>query len=67
MAADEDELEGKLKRAWDFLSGKRTEDHPEPTPSTYVPEQGATQPIDRPLSAPPPTLPLQPVPRRILP
>ena len=44
---------------------KRTEDHPEPTPSTYVPEQGATQPIDRPLSAPPPTLPLQPVPRSI--
>ena len=23
----DDELEGKLKRAWDFLSGKRTEDH----------------------------------------
>lgn len=44
---------------------KRTEDHPEPTPSTYVPEQGTTQPIDRPLSAPPPTLPLQPVPTSI--
>ena len=23
----DDELEGKLKRAWDFLSGKRAEDH----------------------------------------
>jgi uncharacterized protein YrrD len=23
----DDEVEGKLKRAWDFLSGKRTEDH----------------------------------------
>jgi uncharacterized protein YrrD len=23
----DDELEGKLKKAWDFLSGKRTEDH----------------------------------------
>jgi len=23
----DDELEAKLKRAWDFLSGKRTEDH----------------------------------------
>ena len=45
--------------------GKRTEDHPEPTPSTYVPEQGVAQTIDRPLSAPPPTLPLQPVPKSI--
>src|SRR2546430_895993 len=44
---------------------KRTEAHPEPTPSIYVPEQGATQPIDRPLSSPPPTLPLQPVPKSI--
>jgi hypothetical protein len=23
----DDELEGKLKKAWDFLSGKRAEDH----------------------------------------
>jgi uncharacterized protein YrrD len=23
----DDELEGKLKRAWDFLSGKKSEDH----------------------------------------
>ena len=30
-----------------------------------MPEKGATQPIDRPLSAPPPTLPLKPVPKRI--
>ena len=45
--------------------GIRTEDHPEPAPSTHVPEQGAAQPIDRPLAAPPPTLPLQPVPKSI--
>lgn len=45
--------------------GKRTEDHPHPTPNTYAPEQGAAQPIDQPLSGPPPTLPLSPVPKSI--
>ena len=44
---------------------KRTEDHSHATPSAYDQEKGATQEIDRPLSAPPPTLPLQPVPKSI--
>jgi zinc metalloprotease ZmpB len=43
---------------------RRSDGHPEPTPTTYVPE-GATQPIVRPLSAPAPTLPLQPAPKSI--
>ncbi len=67
--ADDRQITPRLIRGRFFIyrydPGKRTEDHPEPTPSTYVPEQGATQPIDRPLSGPPPTLPLQPVPKSI--
>jgi zinc metalloprotease ZmpB len=43
---------------------KRTEDHPQPMPSTPVPEQGLVQPPDQPLSGPPPTLPLPPCPNR---
>jgi hypothetical protein len=44
---------------------KRTVDHPHPTPSTHVPEQGATQDFDQPLCGTPPTLPLPPVPKSI--
>lgn len=45
--------------------GKRTVDHPHPTPGTHVPEQGPTQDIDQPLCGTPPTLPLPPVPKSI--
>ena len=46
---------------------KRTQDHPQPTPNTYIPEQGATQSNDQPLTGepPPPMLPLAPVPTSI--
>ncbi len=66
---DDRQITARLIRGRFFIyrydPDKRTEAHPEPTPSMYVPKQSATQPIDRPLSSPPPTLPLQPVPKSI--
>jgi len=66
---DDRQITARLIRGRFFIyrydPDKRTEAHPEPTPSMYLPKQSATQPIDRPLSSPPPTLPLQPVPKSI--
>lgn len=48
-----------------YDSAERAVYHPDQTPSTHIPEKGATQHVDEPLCGTPPTMPLPPVPKSI--